>query len=280
MSHNKNEREKDTRKKRESGNVEEMLKEMLTLVAVTSNLAVEFEEKDLVSSILDVALKVTNTDAGSIFMVDEEKEELYFSVVKGGKADKLKGYRLPMGKGIAGYVAQSGQPLCVSNVQESDFFDPAISNAIEYETRSILAVPMIISDRVIGVLEVLNKEGDRFSKNDIEFLLTLSEQAGKAIAGNRLSTMIYKLFVHIVKKSMDEKIYDKIEKDRMLLCLKEVIENLESSEEYKNIMEMTSLLVKISKFGPLKQEACIKSLKNFKAYVEKELEMDPFSNSL
>lgn len=55
----------------------------LSLVTVTSKLALEFEEKDLADSIMDVALKVTNTDAGSILLVDEEREELYFAVVNG-----------------------------------------------------------------------------------------------------------------------------------------------------------------------------------------------------
>ncbi|MEQ8189371.1 MAG: hypothetical protein ABRQ39_15480 [Candidatus Eremiobacterota bacterium] len=59
--------------------------------------------------------------------------------------------------------------------------------------------------------------------------------------------------------------------------MKDVIEEHDTSEEVKNLMEMTSLMVQISKFDPLKQEACIDTLKNFKSYILKELESDPFS---
>jgi len=264
---------------KEGGKIENMLRDVLTLVTVTSRLAVEFEEKDLVSSILDVALKITNTDAGSILLVDEEKEELYFSVVKGEKAEELKNLKVPMGKGIAGYVALQGEPMCVSDVREDEVFDSTISKQIDYETRSILAVPMEISERVIGVMEVINKKDETFSKNDIEMLSILAKQAAMAIAGNRLSNMIYKLFLLIIEKVMKEHAYHTEDSELLLKFLKETIKNMEKSKEYKNILEMTSLLVEISGYGPLKQEACLKTLKNFKSYVEKELEVNPFSLS-
>lgn len=259
--------------------VKRSLKDILSLVTVTSKLALEFEEKDLADSIMDVALKVTNTDAGSILLVDEEREELYFAVVKGAKSEKLKDKRFPLGKGIAGYVALHGQPVCVSSVEDDELFDPFISKEIDYETRSILAVPMELSEKVIGVLEVINKGNDRFSKEDIEILSILAKQAAMAISGNRLSNMIYKLFLHIIERTMIEKSYEKNDINTLLIYMKDVIEEHDTSEEYKNLMEMTSLMVQISKFGPLKQEACIDTLKNFKSYILKELETDPFSLS-
>jgi len=138
---------------------------------------------------------------------------------------------------------------------------------------------MELSEKVIGVLEVINKGDDRFSKEDIEILSILSKQAAMAIAGNRLSNMIYKLFLHIIERAMIEHGYKKNDINILLGYLKDVIEDLESSGEYKNLIEMTSLLVQIGKFGTLKQEACIETLKNFKKYVLKELERDPFSMS-
>ena len=259
--------------------VKRSLKDILSLVTVTSKLALEFEEKDLADSIMDVALKVTNTDAGSILLVDEEREELYFAVVKGEKSEKLKDKRFPLGKGIAGYVALHGQPVCVSSVEDDELFDPSISKEIDYETRSILAVPLELSEKVIGVLEVINKDNDRFSKEDIELLSILAKQAAMAISGNRLSNMIYKLFLHIIERTMIEKSYEKNDINTLLGYMKDVIEEHDTSEEFKNLMEMTSLMVQISKFGPLKQEACIDTLKNFKSYILKELESDPFSLS-
>ena len=259
--------------------VKRSLKDILSLVTVTSKLALEFEEKDLADSIMDVALKVTNTDAGSILLVDEEREELYFAVVKGEKSEKLKDKRFPLGKGIAGYVALHGQPVCVSSVEDDELFDPSISKEIDYETRSILAVPLELSEKVIGVLEVINKDNDRFSKEDIELLSILAKQAAMAISGNRLSNMIYKLFLHIIERTMIEKSYEKNDINTLLGYMKDVIEEHDTSEEFKNLMEMTSLMVQISKFGPLKQEACIDTLNNFKSYILKELESDPFSLS-
>lgn len=264
---------------KKGSSIERMLQQALTYITVTSKLAVAFEEKDLVSSILEVALRITNTDAGSILLVDQEKEELYFSVVKGEKAEEVKKFRLPLGKGIAGYVALSGQAMCVGDVAEDDVFDPTISKEVDYETRSILAVPMEISERVIGVMEVLNKKEEKFTKNDMEILSVLARQAAMAIEGNRLSNMIYKLFINIIEKTMEEKAYCKKSSDEVLDYLKENIKKMEQSGEYKNIMEMTSLLVQISRYGPLKQEACIQTLRNFKSYIEKELEINPMSLS-
>ena len=95
----------------------------------------------------------------SLFVLDEDHEELVFQVALGEKAETIKNFRVPLGRGIAGYVAVTGQPIAIADASQDPRFARDIGQAIGYVPRTLLCVPLYLSGRVIGVLELLDKAG-------------------------------------------------------------------------------------------------------------------------
>lgn len=151
-------------------------------------------ESENIESLLNIitlsAVDILNAEAGSLLLVDDRSGDLEFRVVIGGAGETLVGQRLKPDYGLVGEVMRTGQPQ-ISNVSSDSLRRtddrPEFSG---FKTESILAVPLIAKDRIIGVLEVLNrKDRTAFVKDDEELLTTLAGQAAVAIENARLFQM-------------------------------------------------------------------------------------------
>lgn len=142
--------------------------------------------------IQDLATELTGTEVSSIFLLDGSTGELYAEVATGRAAERLKRVVVPREGSIAGWVFKTGQPAAVDNVRQDERHysqvDALISEqAAPFITRSILAVPLVVQGKTIGVLEVVNKVGDLpFSQDDQGLLSMLAAQAAVAIEKARL----------------------------------------------------------------------------------------------
>ena len=124
--------------------------------------------------------------AGALFLVDEDGDELIFEVAIGPKAAEVKRFRVPLGHGIAGLVAVTGQPMAVANAREDARQARDIAESVGYLPESILCVPLFYGDRTIGVLELLDKKGQpTFSATDLDTLALFANQAAVAIEQSR-----------------------------------------------------------------------------------------------
>lgn len=141
----------------------------------------------LLQSIIKVAIQLTDTEAASILLLDEKKDELHFQAVAGEKQGQLETISVPLDGSIAGWIIKSGEPIVIYNLREDERHYSEIDRLTDFETRSILGVPLTIKDRIIGVIEVLNKREDTdFTGGDIQTLTTLATQAAIAIENARL----------------------------------------------------------------------------------------------
>ncbi len=133
----------------------------------------------LLELIIESASKMMRAKASSLLLLDEKTGRLHFKVATGEKKQEIKTYEVELGKGIAGHVAKTGEPLLISDVSNDPRWDKGISEAIGYKkTRSIACVPMKLNNEIIGVVQIIDKEnGTSFQKKDME---TLSEFAGLA----------------------------------------------------------------------------------------------------
>jgi signal transduction histidine kinase len=129
---------------------------------------------------------VLKVEAGSLLLVDEETEELVFQIALGEKAEGVKPFRLQMGQGIAGQVAQSGKPLKISDAQKDRRHYKAVDVTTDFLTRSILCVPMIFKGKVTGVIEIMNKLEGGFTESDLTLLNSIATYAAIAIENARL----------------------------------------------------------------------------------------------
>ncbi len=125
----------------------------------------------LLKSIVEAAARIFGAAAASILLVDERGQMLEFKVTYGAADHDLIGTRFPLDQGIAGYVAMTAQPIAVSDVQQDARFNQEFARSTGYVPRSILATPLLTDDRVIGVMEVLDKiSAPSFGMQDMELL--------------------------------------------------------------------------------------------------------------
>ena len=141
--------------------------------------------------VLDLILKntnkVTHSIASTLMLLDEKTGDLVFSVPTGPNADELIDIRIKRGQGIAGWVAEHEKPVLVPDVKKDQRFYPEIDNRTGFETKSILAVPMKVKNKLIGVLEVINKtDGSAFTEEDELLLVIFASHAAMAIENARL----------------------------------------------------------------------------------------------
>ena len=136
---------------------------------------------DLLTQTLRDAMDLIHAKDGSVLVLDPATQELAFLLTAGDvPEDALLGLRIPAGQGVAGWVAASRRAVIVNNSSEDARFYPDIDKAFEFQTESILAVPVIGGCEVLGVIEVLNKKhGQRFSQNDKTLLMLLARVAGE-----------------------------------------------------------------------------------------------------
>jgi len=118
----------------------------------------------------------------SLFLRDRKTGELRFAVVTGSAVDVLKGKTVPRGQGIAGWIAENGEPLIVEDVRRDRRFDESFDRVAEFETRSIIGVPLKTQNDVFGVIELINTlEARTFTPLDLKFLTTIAEFGAIAI---------------------------------------------------------------------------------------------------
>jgi signal transduction histidine kinase len=158
---------------------------------LTSTLQLE----PLLQTIIQAATELTDTEASSIMLVDKNTGELHFEAANGSKREEVKRVTVPLEGSIAGWIVREGKPLLIPDVQQDPRFYTQVDKATDFETRSILGVPLQVKGKVIGVLEALNKTGDGiFTPNDMHTLSTLAAHAAIAIENARLVTEIQKAY--------------------------------------------------------------------------------------
>jgi len=154
----------------------------------------------LLKKIGQAAEKLTQAEASSILLLDEDKEHLYFKTVGGEKGGLIKKMKVKVGQGCAGWVAKERKPLIVQDVTKDSRFAKSFDQATGFVTKSILCVPLILHNELIGVAEVLNKKnGVRFTLEDQEVLQSLSHLAVIYITNAKFAETQRNFFTNIIE---------------------------------------------------------------------------------
>ncbi len=156
------------------------------LIEISRDLASTLNLDDLLQRIIIMAMELVEAEASSILLYDERKNQLTFSVANDPRDQAVLAGIIVPPESIAGWVATHREPVFVPDVHADARFFKDVEQALQFSTRSIIAVPMIARDHLIGVLEVLNKKHDLFTAADLELLQALSAQAAVAIQNSRL----------------------------------------------------------------------------------------------
>lgn len=140
-----------------------------TLNEVVQAINSSLKPKEILNTIMEKAAELINAEGWSVLLIDESTNELVFEAASGKAGKKLLGIRLKIGQGVAGWVARYGKSLIVPDVAKDPRFYSGVDEKTKFRTKSVLCVPMRSRDRIIGVVEVVNKVGgDQFTQDDYE----------------------------------------------------------------------------------------------------------------
>ena len=159
-----------------------MSDEELRAAVAAGVLGAEESFQRLLQSVVEVARAIFRAQASSIFLLDEETDELVFEAVAGEGSETLRGRRFPSSTGIAGWVLVARQPLVIENVGDDPRFARDAAESTGYVPSGLMAVPLLHEERALGVLEVLDRPQEtRFSLAEIELLGLFANQAAIAL---------------------------------------------------------------------------------------------------
>lgn len=159
--------------------------------ALTSSLDLD----SILQTIMEKMAEYFRPDTWSLLMVDEQKSELYFAIAVGTASEALKNVRLKVGEGIAGHVAKYGEKLIVPDVQADKRFAKRIDKVTQWETQSIICVPLKSRLRVLGVIQLVNVDMNHFTEAESFFLQALCDYAAIAIENARSVERIQELTI-------------------------------------------------------------------------------------
>jgi GAF domain-containing protein len=145
-------------------------------------LASEEQHRALLHSIVEVARAIFNAKASSIFLLDEEADELVFEAVAGEGSETLIGRRIPSSTGFAGWVLVTRQPIVVEDVADDPRFARNVAEDTGFVPRGLMAVPLLHEEQALGVLQVLDRpQNAQFSLAEMDLLSMFANQAAIAL---------------------------------------------------------------------------------------------------
>jgi GAF domain-containing protein len=172
-----------------------MLENIITIDSLNDKLATLMETAALVNSnhnlelivlrAVQSACRLTDAETGSLMLLDADDHDLCFEVVLGQQSVDLKKLRVPKGQGIGGWVVEHNTPLIVDDVQADARFYRVADDNTRFVTKSMIAVPLHVKGKVIGVLQSINKQNGAFDHADLKLAMALANMVAPAIYQNK-----------------------------------------------------------------------------------------------
>jgi HD-GYP domain-containing protein (c-di-GMP phosphodiesterase class II) len=234
--------------------IEEKVKRLALLSQLSQILNSTLDPKVIRRRAMEAATRLMKAEVGSLLLVHEEKRYLYFEVALGEREEDIKTISLNFGEGIAGWVAQHGEPLIVNSPEKDRRFFKGVDKRLEFKTRNIICVPVKVKEKTIGVLEAINKKGKgRFNKEDLSLLTSLADQVAIALDNSRLYQELEEMFFQTA-----ESLADAIEKrdshtgghtQRVTFYSQAIAKYLRLTPTERKWLKITSVLHDIGKIG-------------------------------
>ncbi len=240
------------------------LKRVVVALEATGRATLPASGDELLQAIVEGAARIFRAAAASLALVDEAQQALRFRVAYGVGGDQVVGLTIPLGQGVAGYVASTGQPLALSNVKSDTRFARGTAEKTGYVPRSILAVPLLSGERVIGVMEVLDKlNADSFGMEDMELLGLFARQAAMAIQLSQQFDLLGQAFLQRIDALVSGEGFAAPSGLRAVLD-----ESDGEADDRESLLELAGLFNSISRLGERERQACIQVLTAFAGYVQ------------
>ncbi len=158
----------------------------LRVIEISRDLASTLDLDTLLDGIVRAAADITRAEAASILLYDDTSRQLYFQVATNIDEPTLRGLVVPLDKSIAGWIVTNRKSVRIDDAHQDDRHFGDVEQTLGFETRSLLGIPLITKNKVVGVLEVINKKKGRFTDPDESMLTVIGAQAAVAIENARL----------------------------------------------------------------------------------------------
>ncbi len=246
-----------------SRRIRRQLSSLVDVVQASGASLLPTSSDQLLASIVEAAARMFGAAAASIALVVQEEEVLEFRVAYGSGNEEVVGQRIPLDAGIAGYVAMTGQPIAVSDVKRDPRFEQDFAESTGYVPDSILATPLVWEERVIGVMEVLDKvDAPSFGMQDMELMGIFAQQAAIAIR----QSQVHEALDRALQAGLSE-----IASGADSLDIAELLESLaahpESDPATAELAQIGTLLAGLSQAGDAERALCIQVLSAFDNYI-------------
>ncbi|HWP28178.1 MAG TPA: GAF domain-containing protein [Chloroflexota bacterium] len=249
----------------------EELRQALVRMGAAGQLTAPVAHNELLDLIVRTAAHVLGAQAASLFLIDHETNELVFEVALGESAAEARRFRVPLGEGIAGWVAATGQPVAVSDASQDPRFAAAIARSIGYIPRSVLCIPLRSGEAIIGVVELFDKaNGQPFTAADMELLGQFASQAAVAIEQSRIVRDLTQLFSAVLQGLLPGGSEEEALRRALETHAAAFTERTVQSEWYRETLQITHLVSEISRHGPEARHLCQQILASVAAYVRSQ----------
>jgi signal transduction histidine kinase len=166
--------------------INQHVQELKTLNEIGQAITSTLDLQESLTLITSHATRLMNVAAASVVLRDDEVSEVWFAAASGEGSEAVIGLRMALGQGLAGWVAEQGEPVMVPDVYIDKRFFRDVDKSSGFTTKSILCVPLQTKGRTIGAIEVMNKKNGLFNKDDLALLQALAAPAAAAIENAQL----------------------------------------------------------------------------------------------
>jgi transcriptional regulator with GAF, ATPase, and Fis domain len=263
-------RKPDGKRASASGMFEAQLRDAIRAVDVSNLLTSPLRRS--IENLLHVAGNAMGSDEASVLVRDGNRGGLKFLVAIGEVADKLMKVRIPPGKGIAGFVFASGQPVAIADVAQEETFYAEVDRATGYSTQTILATPLRVEDETVGVLEFVNRLGDPpyqpFTPEEMDKAAHFADAIATLVDAHETAGLVETLFERSLKASDKSEGKDGARKNADLLRW---LKGVRSAPEHRDLLLLAVRLRDIAGRGDQERALCRDVLEALDRFTEKKM---------
>jgi GAF domain-containing protein len=235
--------------------VERRLRDLAELCSELGPALMPRVHEELLRSITAAAMRLFGAEACSLALVHEEREELVFYASSGGRAQEVDGMRIPIGHGIAGWVAASGQAIMVEDVERDPRFASDVARSLGHTPNAILALPLQTDRGILGVIEVLDPTGDE--RNRMDLLGVFAHQAALAIESSRVFSSFGRVLFEAAARVGDPDLAS---------TLRAIAREKHGDSQTGELAEIAALFEELRRAGPDEARLAAGVLREFLAY--------------
>lgn len=224
-----------------------------TLLHVSTMINSSLNIQEIKTKTIEAAMIMADAEAASLLLIDEITHDLFFDVALGTTGEDIKNIHIPQNCGIVGNAIKDKKAIIVNNAQEDPDFYPIIDQELNFTTRNIVCIPIKLKDKMIGVLEILNKKNGHFYDVDLHLLNALANQIAVALDNANLyenqKHMFYSIITALVETIDKKDVYTGGHSKRVQEYSLMIARGLGLTDAETNRLELASILHDVGKIG-------------------------------